>query len=116
MQQQFQDAMALARYYRKIDLFVTITANPQWIEIQRELLPRQTSYDHPDLVVRVFHMKLQRLIHEIYRRGIFGEVAAYVYEIEYWKRTLPHAHMLIVLREPYKILTAEDIDAIICSE
>ncbi|TFK58668.1 hypothetical protein BDN72DRAFT_746666, partial [Pluteus cervinus] len=28
MQQRFQDAMAVARYYRKVDLFITVTANP----------------------------------------------------------------------------------------
>ncbi|TFK62502.1 hypothetical protein BDN72DRAFT_748331, partial [Pluteus cervinus] len=28
MQQRFQDAMAIARYFRKVDLFITMTANP----------------------------------------------------------------------------------------
>ncbi|TFK72877.1 hypothetical protein BDN72DRAFT_748605, partial [Pluteus cervinus] len=28
MQQRYQDGMAIARYYRKIDLFITVTANP----------------------------------------------------------------------------------------
>ncbi|TFK65829.1 hypothetical protein BDN72DRAFT_800757, partial [Pluteus cervinus] len=28
MQQRFQDAMAIARYFKKVDLFITITANP----------------------------------------------------------------------------------------
>ncbi|KAI5892330.1 uncharacterized protein SCHCODRAFT_02477374, partial [Schizophyllum commune H4-8] len=28
LQQRYQDAMALARFYRKVDLFITLTANP----------------------------------------------------------------------------------------
>jgi hypothetical protein len=32
-QQRFQDAMAIARHYKKIDLFITMTANPKWDEI-----------------------------------------------------------------------------------
>ncbi|THU82778.1 hypothetical protein K435DRAFT_823131 [Dendrothele bispora CBS 962.96] len=39
MQQRFQDAMAIARYYQKVDMFLTMTANPDWDEIQCELLP-----------------------------------------------------------------------------
>lgn len=33
MHQCFQDSMALARHFKKIDLFLTITANPNWPEI-----------------------------------------------------------------------------------
>ena len=33
MQQRFQDAMAIARFFQKVDLFITMTANPQWEEI-----------------------------------------------------------------------------------
>lgn len=35
MQQCLQDSLALARVFRKIDLFITVTCNPQWIEIQQ---------------------------------------------------------------------------------
>ncbi|KAI0069691.1 hypothetical protein K474DRAFT_1694009 [Panus rudis PR-1116 ss-1] len=50
MHQHFQDAMALARYFHKFDLFITMTCNPTWPEIIRELLPGQTAADRPDLV------------------------------------------------------------------
>ncbi|KZP22144.1 hypothetical protein FIBSPDRAFT_1018870, partial [Athelia psychrophila] len=53
MQQCLQDSLALARFFRKIDLFITVTCNPQWPEIQRELLPGQHPSDRPDLVARV---------------------------------------------------------------
>jgi hypothetical protein len=54
MSQAFQDSMAIARYFRKVDIFLTVTTNPHWVEIEREFLPGQTAYDRPDLVARVF--------------------------------------------------------------
>ena len=50
MYQRYLDGMAIARHFKKIDIFLTMTANPQWPEILRELLPRQTAADRPDLV------------------------------------------------------------------
>ena len=38
-QQQFQDAMALVRYYGKPDLFITMTTNPNWPDIKNSLNP-----------------------------------------------------------------------------
>jgi hypothetical protein len=111
MYQHFQDSLAIARYYHKVDLFITMTCNPHWVEIERELLPGQTAYDRPDLVVRVFHLKKNFLIDLIYKYGIFGHAAAYIYSIEFQKRGLPHIHLLVFLQEPYKILTPESIDS-----
>jgi hypothetical protein len=113
MTQQFQDAMAIARYFRKVDIFLTMTTNPRWKEIDDELLPGQTAYDRPDLVARVFEMKKDALIDYVYKHGIFGTAVAYVYTIEFQKRGLPHIHLLIFLKEPYKLLTPEAIDSCI---
>jgi hypothetical protein len=62
MQQHLQDALAINRYYGGGDLFVTMTANPEWPEIRAALLLDQHPSDRPDLTVRVFHAKLQSLI------------------------------------------------------
>lgn len=113
MQQRFQDSMAIARYFGEVDIFLTMTTNPLWPEITRELLPNQTAYDRPDLVARVFQMKKKAIIDFIYKRGIFGSVAAYVYTIEFQKRGLPHIHALIFLKEPYKLKTTHAIDSCI---
>ena len=113
MMQRFQDAMAIARYFRKVDIFLTMTTNPRWKEIEDELLLGQTSYDRPDLVARVFQMKKDALIDYIYKHGIFGRTVAYVYTIEFQKRGLPHIHLLIFLKEPYKLLTTDTIDSCI---
>jgi hypothetical protein len=51
--------MALVRKYGKPDIFLTMTCNPNWDEIKRELYPGQTPQNRPDLVVRVFRAKLE---------------------------------------------------------
>ena len=33
MQQQFQDLMAIARYFGQVDIFMTVTTNPLWPKI-----------------------------------------------------------------------------------
>ena len=57
MRQLFQGSMAIVCYFGRPTLFITCTANPKWEKITRQLLPGQTSIDHPDLVARVFHLK-----------------------------------------------------------
>jgi hypothetical protein len=37
--QNYQDAMAICRWARCSDAFVTFTCNPQWPEIKRVLMP-----------------------------------------------------------------------------
>jgi helitron helicase-like protein len=54
MQQLYQDSIALVRYFRKPDLFITFTANPNWDEITAQLRAGQSHMDRPDIVVRVF--------------------------------------------------------------
>jgi hypothetical protein len=115
-QQRYQDAMAIARFFKKIDLFITMTANPNWDEINRELFPGQTSYDRPDIVARVFKLKKQELIDDIYKRNIFGRVPAYVYVIEFQKRGLPHVHLLVVLEENNRLRTPADINSCISAQ
>lgn len=39
MQQHYHDAMAIVREHGKPDLFITMTCNPNWPEIQEALLP-----------------------------------------------------------------------------
>jgi hypothetical protein len=43
MKRWYMDAMALVRKFGKPDIFLTMTCNPNWDEIRRELLPGQTS-------------------------------------------------------------------------
>ena len=115
LQQQCQDALAINRYFGGGDLFVTITANPSWPEITDALFQGQTASDRPDLVVRVFHAKLKSLIKD-FRKGILGDMAGYLYTIEFQKRGLPHAHIIVFLKPHAKLHTPNQIDSLMSSE
>ena len=93
-----------------------MTANPNWVKITRELLPGQTSYDQPDIVARVFKMKKEELIEDIYKKHIFGHVAAYIYVIEFQKGGLPHIHLLLILANNDHVRTPADIDSCISAQ
>src|SRR5882762_8566521 len=118
MYQLFQDSMAICRYGRKPDLFITMTANPNWPDIQAALLQyhdgsHQAASDRPDIVARVFDQKKDALLHDIIKGRLFGEVAGSVYTIEFQKRGLPHMHLLIFLKPAYKIHDSHHADAIV---
>ncbi|XP_012833846.1 PREDICTED: uncharacterized protein LOC105954712 [Erythranthe guttata] len=98
-------------------LFITITCNPQWPEIQRVL--KDTNLrpeDRPDILCRVFKMKLDSMMTEIKKGRIFGRIRAYVCTIEFQKRGLSHAHILLWLHNDDKPKNPEEIDRIICAE
>ena len=90
--------MALVRHFEKPLLFITFMANPKWTEIQQELFPGQTAADRPDLVARVFHLKLHNLLDQIKNKEVFGPWLGWVWTIEYQKRGLPHIHLLLFLK------------------
>ncbi|XP_058810203.1 uncharacterized protein LOC131675291 [Phymastichus coffea] len=116
MQQCYQDSMALVNEKGKPDIFLTMTCNPNWVEIQENLLPGQQACDRPDNVARVFNLKKKRLLDLVIKKKLFGEVTAYVYVIEFQKRGLPHLHLLITLSVGYKWTTVEIIDKFISAE
>jgi len=74
----FQDAMAICRVFGPPDLFVTFTCNAKWREIADALRyePGQLPSDRSDLVVRVFHMKVDKFIEDIREGRTFGAVRA----------------------------------------
>ncbi|XP_025192330.1 uncharacterized protein LOC112592482, partial [Melanaphis sacchari] len=115
MKQFYHDAMAIVRKYGKPDLFITFTCNPKWPEIVDNIPHWLKANDRPDLVARVFHAKLKQLMRDITTDKVFGNVDAFVYTIEFQKRGLPHAHILIILHEDSKLLTAEDVDDVVCA-
>jgi hypothetical protein len=93
-------------------LFITVTVNPYWPEILEMLLPGQTAYDRPDIVVRVFFRKLKKLLNKIRRGDYFdGMLVEYMMRvIEYQHRGFPHAHIVVKLRgAPDKFSSKTDI-------
>ena len=87
--QNYQDAMAIVRKYGKPDLFITFTCNPEWIEI-KEAIGNQSTWERPDIIDRVFHMKLNELIKDILQRQIIGKSIAHIYVIEFQKRGIQY--------------------------
>ncbi|GJZ69659.1 ATP-dependent DNA helicase PIF1 [Tanacetum coccineum] len=55
MMHNYQDAMALCRAYRNLDLFITFTSNPKWPEISEMLayFPGQKPHDRPKIGIHV---------------------------------------------------------------
>lgn len=114
MRQLTQDAMTIFSRFGKPDLFITFTCNPKWPEIVDNLRYGQQPHDRPDLTSRVFNLKLKSLIEDI-KDGCFGPMLCYVYTIEFQKRGLPHAHILVTLQQGHKLTTPEAIDRVVCA-
>ncbi|KAI9082311.1 hypothetical protein K1719_035734 [Acacia pycnantha] len=77
MIQNYQDAMAICAWAGYPDIFLTFTCNPMWPEITRhcekdDLKP----YDKPEILSRVFHMKLDKLMRILKDEKILGSIKA----------------------------------------
>ncbi|KAJ5865150.1 uncharacterized protein N7529_007066 [Penicillium soppii] len=116
MQKIYQDAIALIRNFGPPTLFITMTANPTWDEVIRELFPGQTAMDRPDLVSRVFDLKKKDLLLQLCRKGIFGPSTGRFWTIEYQKRSLPHCHILLFLENSGQFYNSAMIDEVVCAE
>ena len=85
MQQQYQDAMAIVTKYGKPDLFITMTCNPKWADNTNNLQHWQKVENRPDLVARVFNIKLNAILNDICKFYLFGKVIAKIHLIEFLK-------------------------------
>ena len=82
-----------------------MTCNPHWPEIQCRLKEGQTAQDRPDLVARVFKQKKDQLMQDLKTGGVIGKVVAHMHVVEFQKRGLPHAHILIILADSDRTIT-----------
>ena len=109
---QIVDSLTLAAKYGPPTFFVTFTCNGEWPEIKSRLRPGQTFTDVPVVVCRVFKQKLSRLMSLF--RTMFpnaGRLLYSVQRVEFQKRGLPHAHIL--LKYSKDCVLPEDIDCVI---
>lgn len=120
LQMNYQNAMAIVGKTGKSDYFITFTCNPHWREIEEtlEMLDNKslTVYDIPTFVDRIFWMKYKCFLYDVLVEKIFGTVAAFVFTIEFQKRGLPHAHLLITIAQKDKIKSAQELDQYIRAE
>ncbi len=59
-------------------VFLTLTCNPEWLEIQSQLINGQTVFDRPDVTVPVFKSRLDKFKTNI-RNGKYFELQSYLY-------------------------------------
>ncbi|CAL6334976.1 unnamed protein product [Bathycoccus prasinos] len=114
MNEAFFKGMALVKQFGKPDLFITMTTNPNWPEIHQMLSPGQTPGQRPDVVTRVFRMKLDAMMEDITKNQILGGVTAWCYAVEYQQRGYLHAHVNIWLKN--KLKSGDDVNSIISAE
>ena len=112
----YQDAMAIVGKKGKADLFITMTANPKWKEVQEALLPGQIAADRPDVVARVFRLRLRELMDDLLKKNVLGCTVAHMWVTEFQKRGLPHAHLLLFFADADKLHTPDDYDDVVCAE
>ncbi|KAI9094508.1 hypothetical protein K1719_026733 [Acacia pycnantha] len=77
MIQNYQDAMAICAWAGYPDIFITFTCNPMWPEITRHcdqdgLKP----CDRPEILSRIFNLKLHKLMRTLKDQKIFGSIKA----------------------------------------
>ncbi|XP_066360990.1 uncharacterized protein [Miscanthus floridulus] len=66
------------------------------VEISEAIFePGQRPGDRNDIIVRVFNIKLEELLHDIRCGKPFGPCNAVLHTIEFQKRGLPHAHIIL---------------------
>ena len=109
---QIADSLAIAAAYGPPTFFLTFTCNSEWPEIQSQLLPGQVFADVPVVVCRVFKQKLTQLMAAL--RTMFPNAGRLLYSItsiEFQKRGLPHAHIL--LKYTHDCLSPEHINQVI---
>ncbi|XP_076889473.1 uncharacterized protein LOC143540247 [Bidens hawaiensis] len=117
MMQNYLDAMAICRWYGYPDFFITITCNPKWPEVKR--FPNSTTInpeDRPDIMCRLFKVKLDAIIKDLKKDEVLGKVQAVVYTVEFQKRGLPHAHICLFMHADHKLPTVDHIDPFISAE
>ncbi|KAF7839544.1 DNA helicase PIF1, ATP-dependent [Senna tora] len=86
------------------------------IEAQRAAFVRYKPEDRPDMLARIFKIKLNMMIKDITREVLFGKCRAFIYTIEFQKLGLPHAHILLWLALEDKFSIASQIDYVIFTE
>ena len=70
--------MALCRFYGNPNLFITFTANPNWVELKEHLdaYGGDSPNNRPDLDCRVFKLKLDEMMSDLKKGVFFPKTAA----------------------------------------
>ena len=113
MHERMQDALTFIREFGNPELFITFTCNSRWPEIKSNTFEHQLRINRQDIIARVFNLKLKKLLDLIKVKKIFGTVRAIMHTVEWQKRGLPHAHLLVWLSNQIEPAT---LDSVISAE
>ncbi|XP_074356396.1 uncharacterized protein LOC141696109 [Apium graveolens] len=118
MSQYFKDSLAICHVIGHPSLFLTMTCNSKWPEIQEmfKLLPNVDHVNAPDIVSHVFKLKLDQLLVLIKKKNYFGKCIGDMHVIEFQKRGLPHMHMLIWMSPESRPNSIEKVDQLVYAE
>lgn len=73
MTQNYQDSLAICKWIGYPSLFITFTCNPKWPEITRFCKKKGVKPDgRPDVLNRVFRLKLNQMIADFKEGKVFG--------------------------------------------
>ena len=67
-------------------------------------------------MTRVFKLKLKSITNDLFVKEIFEKVISHIHVIEFQKKGLPHAHILMILAFEDRPNSPEDFDNLICAE
>ena len=111
LKKKAMNGLAVAAEYGKSTVFLTVTTNLNWKELRDALPPGQTAYDNPLITNRIFKKKLDALIFNLRHGKYFGgrETEYDIRSIEYQHRGLPHAHLVIRLKNAEFDSAADEI-------
>jgi hypothetical protein len=104
MAQNLQDIMAICHWIGYPSLFITFTCNAKWLEIQYIIdasRVKQEIANRADIIVRVYFLNIFIIVPDT---------------IEFKKRGLPHAHILIFLNDKTICHDTSIIDKFISAE
>ncbi|XP_074374065.1 uncharacterized protein LOC141714445 [Apium graveolens] len=97
---------------------IMIRTSEEWPEIQEmlKLLPNVDHVDAPNIVSRVFKLKLDQLLDLIKKKKYFGKCIGVMHVIEFQKRGLPHVHMLIWMSPESRPNSIKKVDQLVSAE
>lgn len=80
--ENFQDAMSICAFKGFPQLFITFTCNPKWPELVAFFEKENFSAeDRPDILARIFKIKLDNIIKDITNESMFGKSTRGMYEL-----------------------------------
>ena len=77
---------------------------------------RMYSSDMPNLLSRVFKMYLTSHLNDLWKEDVCNKIVHKLHVVEFQKRGLPHAHILLKFSATDELVTKLDIDSFISAK